>query len=99
MNTRECKKEEVESALAQANAFVSGIDGTPRHMDSYMTVMDFEITEATLKSMKDNYTKEEWEAMSEDWMFHKYHSPMCGLLSLVVNRVILNKPLAEKKEG
>lgn len=77
---------DMETDFSNAGVFVNGINNRKSHMDSYMTVMDFQVFDKTWEEIKDKYTRDEWSKACDYWLGMNYISPMAGLLARLVRR-------------
>lgn len=73
---------ELEDYLQNANVFISGINGRVTHMDSYMTVMDFEAFDKAMEKVP--FTKNQLMEAAWQMNYHSYLSPMAGLASALI---------------
>jgi hypothetical protein len=76
------KLDEVEDYLQGQGVFVSGVNGRPAHMDSYMTCMDFKAFDKAMKSPP--FTKTELLEAASRMAGFGYLSPMAGLASFSI---------------
>ena len=81
---------EIEDFLQGKCVFISGIDGRNQHMDSYMTIIDYDKLKKNLNEIKNNYTINQWKQISNHWNEHAYLSPNQAQLSSFVNHYIIN---------
>jgi hypothetical protein len=59
------------------------------HMDSYMTLIEYDRLKECLERIKDVFSQEQWKLVIEDWKFHNYHSPNAGQLALFAPSIVL----------
>ncbi len=76
---------EIEDHLQSKMVFESGFNpGQCAHMDSYMTIINYQNLEAVLNS--DVFSKEDWLNACKEWEKVEYLSPIIKLLRLIVER-------------
>ena len=70
------------------HCFLNGIKNTPCHSDSYMTVLDYDAVDKTLKIIQDEYSlpKEKWLDFCDFWVNHTNRQPITCLLGLHLRR-------------
>lgn len=76
----------IEDYLQSKNVFLNGLNDKPAHMDSYMTVIDYENLKKALEESK--FTKEQWESCIPEWEHYGYLSPMSALLGKIIKRYL-----------
>ena len=76
--------DEVEDYLQEQGVFVNGLTDRPAHMDSYMTVMDFQKLDKALASCP--FTAEQMLNAAEGMEGFAYLSPMASLTSKILKR-------------
>jgi deoxycytidine triphosphate deaminase len=74
--------------LDSNNCWVSGLDGRQSHMDSYMTVPNYQNIEDVLKRERDNYTLTQWKEIIDYSKHFSYLSPNSFILARMIERFI-----------
>ena len=77
---------DIEQYLQNKKVFENSWDGETAHMDSYMTVINFEKLEAAL--VKSPFSNDELLNAADEWQASSYLSPIHKLLSIYVKRKI-----------
>lgn len=81
------KINEIEQHLQDNNVFTNGISGKPCHMDSYMTVMDYDKLKTSIENGP--FSKQEWLQAADYWENQVgYLGPIIKLTGKTVNRWI-----------
>ena len=75
---------EIEDLFAPA--FTNAYDGRPANMDSYMSIMSYDIVEKIFTDIRADYPDELWKEIIDYWNRMGYVSPMCKLLSSFLKR-------------
>ncbi len=73
---------DIEDFLSDNEVFVSGIDGRPTDMDSYMTIIDFGALRTAMKL--NTFKKEDWQTSIDIWRKHQKSCPIAKILAETV---------------
>jgi len=85
--------EAIEGFLQHNEVFKNGIRNTPCHMDSYMTIVDFNALDTALDILIEEYnpSEKEWNNIVNAWLSNPNNQPPAKLIALYINRKIINK--------
>jgi len=85
--------EAIESFLQHNEVFKNGIRNTPCHMDSYMTVVDFNALDTALDILITEYnpSEKEWNNIVNSWLNNSNNQPPAKLIASYINRKLINK--------
>ena len=92
-NNELCPSWEIEDYLQFEDCFTN--NGHAAHLDSYLTVFEFNTLDRCLREIKNVYTREQWKKVIEYWESSGYLSPNQLLLSKIARNIILSSK--EKK--
>jgi hypothetical protein len=80
---------EFEDYLDSKNVYINGIDGRTAHMDSYMTITDYNKLIPALQEIKERYTHNQWIEFHKYFNYMSYLSPNAGILASVIERLFI----------
>jgi len=81
-----CPAWAIEDYLQQQECFTH--NGHVAHLDSYLTLFEFNKVEESLKIIKEVFSLEQWKSVIEYWASNSYLSPNQLLLSKIAGRII-----------
>jgi hypothetical protein len=82
---------ELEDYLQDEGVYTNGLYGGFSHMDSYMTITNYDKLIPALIKIKDKFTLVEWGEMAEEFIYQGYISPNSFLLGKQIQHTILGK--------
>ena len=76
----------IEDFLQHNGVFVNGIKGTPCHMDSYMTVVDFARLDKCIALLVEHYepSKEQWKRLTDHWLTNYNSQPPARIVGIEI---------------
>lgn len=83
------KSWDVLDYLDSCKCFLNGLNGRPAHMESYMTVLDFNALEKALKEAP--FSDEDLEVTADSLHFRAYLSPINELTALQIDKFLKSK--------
>lgn len=84
-----CPAWEIEDYLQYEDCFTH--NGHAAHLDSYLTIFEFNTLDRCLKEIKGSYSKEQWKKVISYWESNSYLSPNQNLLSKIAGNIILGR--------
>lgn len=89
---------EIEDELQLAHVFYNGLRGKDHssHMDSYMSLINWEKLEEMWAKLKDRFSQEQWVEIANYWRGQGYISPNSSVLYVYVFHKFGLKPDTSK---
>ena len=82
----------IEDFLQHNEVFKNGIRGNPCHMDSYMTIVDYNALDTALEVLIEEYkpTEQEWNNIVESWLSNPNNQPPAKIVAYHIQRKLTN---------
>lgn len=82
---------ELEDYLQNCGVYTNAFSNKPAHMDSYLTLTNYNILVPALLKIKDKWTLEQWIEIANDALAFGYLSPNSALLGYEIYHTILGR--------
>jgi len=83
----------IEDFLQHNEVFKNGMRGTSCHMDSYMTIVDYNALETALDILVEHYkpTAKEWKNIVDAWLSNPNNQPPAKLVAYYIERTFVTE--------